>query len=131
MPAKIRPFLMFEGRAEEAMKFYVSLFPGSEVTKVVRYGAGEPGAQGSIKMAEFTVCGQTLMCIDSPMKHKFSFTPSFSLFVTCESEDEIRRVFAVLSEDGAILMPLSNYGFSKLFGWTNDRFGVSWQLNLA
>lgn len=131
MPATIRPFLMFQGRAEEAMNFYVSLFPGSEIANVVRYGAGEPGAQGAIKMAQFTIGGQTLMCIDSPMKHKFSFTPSFSLFVTCESEDEIRRVFAKLAEDGATLMPLANYGFSRLFGWANDRFGVSWQLNLA
>lgn len=132
MPQRVFPFLMFqEGNAEEAMTFYVSLFPGSEVTDIVRYGPGQPGKEGSVMKARFSLAGQTVMCIDSPMKHAFTFTPSFSFFVDCESEEEIARLAAALSEGGAALMPLGNYGFSRQFAWLNDRFGVSWQLNLA
>jgi predicted 3-demethylubiquinone-9 3-methyltransferase (glyoxalase superfamily) len=71
------------------------------------------------------------MCIDSPVKHPFSFTPSMSLFVDCESEAELEAVFVQHSTGGSVLMPLDNYGFSTRFGWVNDRFGESWQLNLA
>ena len=130
MANKITPFLMFEGSAEKAMRFYVALFRGSEIGQVVRYGPGEPGAEGSIKLANFTLVGQNVMCIDSPIKHAFTFTPSVSLFVECETEDELDRVFGQLSKGGAVLMPPDNYGFSRKFCWVNDRFGVSWQLNL-
>jgi predicted 3-demethylubiquinone-9 3-methyltransferase (glyoxalase superfamily) len=68
--------------------------------------------------------------MDSPVKHAFTFTPSMSLFVACNSESELRRLADALLEDGEVLMPLDNYGISKLFVWLNDRFGVSWQLNL-
>src|SRR5665647_307883 len=101
---------MFEGSAEEAMRFYVALFRDSEIGQVVRYGPGEPGAEGSIKRAEFTAAGQHVICIDSPIKHGFTFTPSFSLFVECESEDELDTVFAQLSDAGQVMMPPDNYG---------------------
>ncbi len=121
---------MFEGKAEEAMNFYVSLFPGSEIVDIVRYGPGQAGAEGSVLKAAFTVGGQSVLCIDSFVKHGFSFTPAISFFVVCDSEEEIRRLSDVLSEGGAELMPLGEYGFSRLFAWVNDRYGVSWQLNL-
>jgi predicted 3-demethylubiquinone-9 3-methyltransferase (glyoxalase superfamily) len=121
---------MFEGRAEEAMNFYVSLFPGSEITELVRYAAGQPGAEGSIKKAAFTVGGQAVLCTDSAVHHDFTFTPATSFFVSCESEAEIRRLSVALSEGGSQFMPLGEYGFSRLFAWVSDRFGVSWQLNL-
>lgn len=121
---------MFEGKAEEAMNFYVSLFPGSEIVEVLRYGPSEAGVEGTIMKAVFSVSGQRLMCSDSFVKHGFTFTPSLSLFVTCESEEEIRRFCAALSDGGAELMPLGDYGFSREFAWLNDRYGVSWQLNL-
>jgi len=70
------------------------------------------------------------MCIDSPVKHAFSFTPAFSFFIDCSSEEEQHRVFAGLSEQGTVLMPLGDYGFSRQFAWVSDRYGVSWQLNL-
>jgi predicted 3-demethylubiquinone-9 3-methyltransferase (glyoxalase superfamily) len=70
------------------------------------------------------------MFIDSPAKHAFTFTPSFSFFVETESEDELRRLAAALGEGGSVMMPLGDYGFSRLFTWVSDRFGVSWQLNL-
>jgi predicted 3-demethylubiquinone-9 3-methyltransferase (glyoxalase superfamily) len=74
---------------------------------------------------------QTILCIDSPAKHAFGFTPSFSLFVTCDDEAEIDRMSAALAEGGTFLMPLGSYGFSRKFAWLNDRYGVSWQINLA
>ena len=72
-----------------------------------------------------------MICIDSPMKHAFTFTASMSLFVDCESEAELDSAFARLSEGGAVFMPPGNYGFSPKFAWLSDRFGVSWQLNVS
>lgn len=125
------PFLMFEGKAEEAMNFYVSLFPQGRILDIVRYGAGGPGKEGSVMKASFTVGEQTVLCTDSFVHHNFSFTPSFSLFVECQSEEEIHRIVSALVNGGSELMPLGNYGFSRQFAWVNDRFGVSWRLNLA
>jgi predicted 3-demethylubiquinone-9 3-methyltransferase (glyoxalase superfamily) len=130
MANKITPFLMFEGAAEDAMRFYVSLFPASAIENVVRYGSGEPGPEGSIKRADFTLQGQSVICTDSPTKHAFTFTPSMSLFVECEDEAELDRVFSRLSQGGQVMMPPDDYGFSKKFCWVSDRYGVSWQLNL-
>lgn len=127
---KITTFLMFEGTAEEAMTFYLSLFDDAEVVSISRYGADGPGKEGSVQQATFSLAGQPFMCIDSPMEHAFTFTPAMSLFVQCASEAELDRLYAALAEHGAELMPLGNYGFSAKFGWVNDRFGVSWQLNL-
>ncbi|OIK07473.1 VOC family protein [Streptomyces monashensis] len=127
---KITTFLMFEGDAEEAMTFYVSLFDDAEVVHITRYGAGGPGKEGSVQHATFSLAGQQFMCVDSPAQHDFTFTPSMSLFVQCANEAEIDRLFAALAERGTELMPLGQYGFSPRFGWVNDRFGVSWQLNL-
>ncbi len=131
MARKVSTHLMFEGVAEEAMNFYVSLFRGSEIIAVERYGPGEHGAEGTVKVATFMICGREFMCIDSPIKHEFTFTPSISLFVECESDAEIEDVFSRLSAGGKVLMPLDNYGFSTKFGWVKDRFGPSWQLNLS
>jgi uncharacterized protein (TIGR02246 family) len=122
--------MMFEGCAEEAMRLYVPLFQGSEVKQVEKYGPGEQGKEGTVKRAEFTLAGHRLACIDSPIKHAFGFTPSMSLFVECGSEAEFDRALSALSVGGTMLMPPDNYGFSTKFVWLNDRFGVSWQLNL-
>ena len=130
MAKSARPFLMFEGNAEAAMNLYVSVFPDAAILEIARYGAGEQGAEGTVKLASFSVAGQTVLCIDSPVKHAFTFTPASSLFVECETEQEIDRIAAALGAGGAALMPLADYGFSRRFTWLNDRFGVSWQLNL-
>lgn len=127
---KITTFLMFEGQAEAAINFYLSLFPNSEIVSLNRYGANEAGAEGTVQHAIFALNGQEYMAIDSPVKHGFSFTPAVSLFVTCDTEAELDKLFAGLSEGGQVLMPLNNYGFSKKFGWTNDKYGVSWQVSL-
>lgn len=131
MARKVMTHLMFDGAAEEAMTLYVSLFGDSEVTHIERYGPGQQGKEGTVKLASFKLAGRELLCIDSPVKHGFGFTPAMSLFVECESQAELDAVFGRLAEGGKVLMPLGNYGFSTRFGWLADRFGVSWQLNLA
>lgn len=128
---KIRTFLMFEGKAEEAMNYYTSIFDQSEIVSIRRYGVNEHGDEGTVMQASFTIHGQTFMCIDSNVKHNFTFTPSISLFIDCDTEAEIDTVYAKLAEVGKPLMPLGAYGFSTKFGWVQDQFGVSWQLNLA
>ncbi|ARC28294.1 VOC family protein [Bacillus toyonensis] len=128
---KITTFLMFEGKAEEAMNFYTSLFDQSEIVSISRYDENGPGKEGTVIHATFTLNGQEFMCIDSYVNHNFTFTPAMSLYVTCETEEEIETVFHKLAQDGAILMPLGAYPFSKKFGWLNDKYGVSWQLTLA
>jgi len=132
---RITTFLMFSGdqhgKAEEAITFYVAQFQNSRIDSIKRYGPGENEPEGTVKLATFTLSGQQFMGMDSAAPHQFNFTPSMSLFVQCGTEEEIVRFFGVLSESGQVLMPLDNYGFSKRFGWVNDRFGVSWQLNLV
>lgn len=127
---KVTPFLMFEGNAEEAMNYYTSLIEGSKITSIVRYAANESGTEGSVMQATFTLKDQEFMCIDSNVKHQFTFTPSFSIFLTCDSEEEIDRLYSSLTDGGQVMMPLGDYFFSKKFGWVSDKFGVSWQLTL-
>ena len=128
---KVTPFLMFQdGKAEEAMNFYTSVLEDSEIKNIVRYGANESGDEGTVMLATFALKGQEFTCIDSNVKHQFSFTPSFSIYVTCDTEEEINNLYQKLIDGGQALMSIGDYGFSKRFGWLNDRFGVSWQLNL-
>jgi predicted 3-demethylubiquinone-9 3-methyltransferase (glyoxalase superfamily) len=128
---KITTFLMFEGQAEEAMDYYMSIFKDSDIVSISRYGAEMGEFEGKVIHATFKLNGQQFMCIDSSVKHKFTFTPSVSLYVTCETNEEIENLYKQLSKDGEELMALGSYPFSEKFGWVNDRFGVSWQLNLA
>jgi predicted 3-demethylubiquinone-9 3-methyltransferase (glyoxalase superfamily) len=130
MTVTVQPFLMFDGNAQEAMNLYVSAIPGSEVIHVERYDASTPESQGKVIRGVFSLAGQTVLCTDSPIKHDFTFTPASSLFVTCDSAQQLDDLAALLSTDGKVLMPLDNYGFSPRFTWIADRFGVSWQLSL-
>ena len=127
--------LMFSGdqhgKAEEAITFYTSLFDNSKILDIETYGSDDLEPEGTVKIARFCVNGVDFKATDSSYDHKFNFTPSISLFVECESEDELESSFARLVDGGMALMPLDNYGFSSRFGWVQDRYGVSWQLNLA
>jgi predicted 3-demethylubiquinone-9 3-methyltransferase (glyoxalase superfamily) len=127
---KVTMHLMFEGRAGEAIEQYVALLPGSKVESLERFGPGEEGKEGTVKLATVSLAGTRVLFYDSSYDHPFTFTPAMSLFVTCETEAEIDELAAALGEDGQVLMPLASYGFSKKFTWVEDRFGVSWQLNL-
>lgn len=127
----VSTFLMFQdGNAEEAMTLYTSVFPGARIVQVERYGPGEMGLEGSVKVARLDLRGHRLMFSDSPVEHGFAFTPSTSLFVDFGSVEELESAFATLSAGGAVFMPLDDYGFSRRFGWCSDRFGIAWQLNL-
>lgn len=119
------------GRAEEAINLYVSLFRNSKVIKMERWGAGGPEPEGTVKQGRFSLNGQEFMALDSAAKHDFTFTPAMSIFVECETEDEIDMLYRRFMESGEVKMPIGNYGFSKKFGWVADRYGVSWQLNLS
>ena len=131
----ISTFLMFvgdqAGKAEEAIKLYTSLFNDSEIISIERFSEGEGQPDGFIKVARFTINGVTFIASENTGNHQFTFTPSMSLFVECETLEEIETAYKTLSKNGQELMPLDDYGFSKKFGWVNDRFGVSWQLNFA
>lgn len=130
MASSFATHLMFMGDASAALDLYSRTFAQFRVGTMERYGPGEPGPRGTIKRADATLGSHALVVIDSPIKHAFTFTPAISLFVNCESAEELDRAFASLSEDGQVFMPIDNYGFSRRFGWCSDRFGVSWQLNL-
>ena len=129
--ATVSTFLMFQdGNAHEAMSLYASVFPGAGIERIERYGPGEPGPEGTVKVAHFDLNGHRLLFSDSYVKHAFTFTASISLFVDFASDAELDAAFAKLAEGGTVFMPLGNYGFSRRFGWCADRFGVTWQLNL-
>jgi predicted 3-demethylubiquinone-9 3-methyltransferase (glyoxalase superfamily) len=126
------PFLMFQGgKGRDALDFYVATIPHSRIESMQLFGAEGPGTEGTILRAHAIIAGQAVMAHDSFIRHGFDFTPSFSFFVECADGAEFDRLFAALSEGGGVLMPPDNYGWSPKFGWLSDRFGVSWQLNLA
>lgn len=124
------PFLTFQPgkghRAEEAMSVYTDLFEDGEILQLQRHPEDSPGA-GTVMLAEFIIAGQRIRCSDSYIEHAWDFTPAMSLWISCASEDEQRRLADVLSTDGRVHMPLDDYGFGA-FAWVDDRFGVSWQL---
>ncbi len=128
-------FFMFvgnqHGKAEEAINFYVSLFKDSRIINIERYVAGEIEPEGTVKHALFTLNGQQYMAMDSSLGHDFTFTPAISIFVICESEEEIDTLYKKLADGGSVLMELNKYPFSEKFGWVQDRYGISWQLNLV
>ena len=126
------PFLMFQGGVgREAVDFYVSLFEDGEILDLETYPAGGPAPEGTIMRGRFRVAGQEFFVSDSYIDHAFDFTPSLSVWVEAETPAPQEALVAALAEGGATLMPLDNYGFSTRFAWVNDRFGVSWQINLA
>lgn len=130
MKGQIITFLTFQKEdAEQAMNFYVEMFENSKIDKINRWGKEGPGKEGTIMNATFTLNGKPFMCSDSPAIHEWDFTPAISNYVDCSDESELERLFTKLSENGKIMMPLNNYGFSQKFGFVEDKFGISWQLN--
>ena len=139
---KTTTFLTFVGdqcgKAQEAINFYTSIFPNSEIGDIIKYREGEPGGTPElIKYGVFTLSGIEYRVSESNYNHAWSFTPGVSLFVDCDSEIEIQSLFEALSANGGqVMIPLDsygsdNYGFGKMFGWCQDKYGISWQLNLS
>lgn len=118
------PFLMFQGKCEEALTFYVQAIPGARIVSM------EKKPDGAVAMARLSIAGLEIMANDSPPVHDFDFTPSTSTFLTVDKAEDVDSLAAALGEGGRLLMPPADYGFSQRFGWAQDRFGVSWQINL-
>jgi predicted 3-demethylubiquinone-9 3-methyltransferase (glyoxalase superfamily) len=113
---KPTPNLWFDGNAEEAMNFYVSLFPNSKVINVVRYTAAGSGPAGSVLTVSFEINGQDFVGINGGPHYKF--TPAVSFSVLCETQKEIDTFWTALLEGGA----------PSQCGWLTDKFGLSWQI---
>ena len=126
---KTSTFLMFVGeqcgKAEEAINFYVSLFDDSSVLAIERWPDSD-----LVQFCEFTLAGQHYLASENTVNHQFTFTPAISIWVNCESEEEIDTLFNTLGDGGQPLMPLDNYGIGQKFGWVADRYGITWQLTL-
>jgi predicted 3-demethylubiquinone-9 3-methyltransferase (glyoxalase superfamily) len=113
---KIVPFLWFDGKAEEAMNFYTSIFKNSKIISVTRYGDAGPGPKGSVMSCVFQIEGQDFYALNGgPM---FKFSPAISLFVNCETQDEVDELWEKLSAGGK----------KNRCGWLDDKFGVTWQI---
>jgi len=124
-PQKIRPYLMFvgkqAGKAEEAMNHYVSIFPGSAIARIERYGKGDQDPEGTIKHAVFSLSGQEFIAMDSALPHAFGFTEALSFLVDCQNQEEIDGLWERLTE----------HGEEGQCGWLKDRYGLSWQISAA
>ena len=131
MTRELRTFLTFQdGVAAAALDLYREVFDDFELIAIERYGAGEIGPEGTVKVAQFRLAGGDFSCADSPVRHEWGFTPAVSLWIDCDDDDELQRLFDRLSDGGDVFMPLDDYGFGARFGWVGDTYGVTWQLNL-
>lgn len=122
MEQKITPLLMFtqdkSGKTKEALEYYTSIFPDSNIEMMVPYEKGDGDTEGFIKHSRFTLAGQNFMAMDSSHGHQFTFNEAFSLIVNCETQEEIDMYWEKLSA-----VPES-----EQCGWCKDQFGVSWQI---
>ena len=130
---KITPFLWFDTQADEAANFYTGLFNASNVKSVSHYTDEGLEIHGmpanSVLTVNFQLAGQPFTALNGGPH--FSFNPSISFFVICETEQEGDNLWSKLSEGGEILFPLKKYDWSEKYGWLNDRYGVSWQISLG
>lgn len=121
-PQKITPCLMFvgeqNGKAEEAMSFYTSLFDNSSIDRVERYAAGEGGTEGAVKHGVFSLEGQKFIAMDGGTDHPFTFTEAQSFVVDCKTQEEVDEYWEKLTEGGQ----------ESQCGWLKDKYGLSWQI---
>jgi predicted 3-demethylubiquinone-9 3-methyltransferase (glyoxalase superfamily) len=113
---KITPFLWFNDKAEEAVNFYVSIFKKSKIISVSRFGDAGPGPKGSVMSMTFQIEGQVFYALNGGPA--FTFTPAISLFVNCESQQEVDELWEKLSAGGK----------KDRCGWLKDKYGLSWQI---
>jgi predicted 3-demethylubiquinone-9 3-methyltransferase (glyoxalase superfamily) len=114
--SKVSTFLTFKENGEEAIQFYVSLFKNSKIISIVRSEGHGPMPKGVLMHASFQIDGQEFMAMDGGPQ--FSFEQGFSMFVNCETQEEIDRLWTRLAEGGE----------EQMCGWVKDRYGVSWQI---
>ena len=124
----MRPFITVEKRAQEALDFYQGTFPSFSLESLQHHA--EPH-QDLVMLATFSIKGQAVMISDSFVEHEWGITPGISFFIDAESEDVLNGLANALCVDGQVHMPAGNHGFSTMFAWVEDRFGVNWQLNLG
>ena len=113
----ITTYLWFNDNAEEAMNFYTSIFKNSKILDVARYGEAGPGPEGTVMAGTFQLEGQQFMALNGGPR--FKFTEAISLFVSCETQEEIDDLWKKLTADG---------GAPSQRGWLKDKFGLSWQI---
>src|ERR1700676_3803056 len=113
---KITPFLWFDGNAEDAASFYISIFKNSKMGKISRYGDAGPGPKGSAMSVTFQLEGQEFFALNGGPQ--FKFTPAISFFVNCETQQEVDDLWEKLSAGGR----------TDRCGWLSDKYGVSWQI---
>ncbi len=113
---KIIPFLWFDSQAEDAAKFYTSIFKNSKIGRISRYGETGPGPEGTVMSVTFQLEGQDFYALNGGPQ--FTFSPAISFFVNCETQEEIDELWEKLSEGGENQGP----------GWLKDKYGVSWQI---
>jgi len=113
---KITPFLWFDGKAEEAMNFYVSVFKNSKIISVTRYGEAGPGPKGTVMTASFQIDGQEFTALNGGPQ--FTFSQAISFVVHCETQQEVDELWEKLSEGGE----------KQNCGWLKDKYGLSWQI---
>ena len=127
------------GKATEAIEFYTSVFPNSEIKSITHYAEGESGGTPElIKYGVFTLNGADYMVAESNYNHAWSFSPAVSLFIEDNSEEVLQSIFDQLcSNGGQVMVPFDSYdgegdyGFGKKFGWCEDQYGISWQFLLS
>ena len=119
---KVTPVLMFtekqNGKAEQAIHFYTSVFKESKINSIYRYSRGENDVEGTLKHAEFKLSSYAFMAMDSSLKHNFSFNEAISFVVECQTQNEIDYLWNAFTEEGE----------EGQCGWLKDKFGVSWQI---
>ena len=113
---KITPFLWFDGKAEEAMNYYVSVFKNSKILSITRYGEEGPGPKGTVMTAAFELNGQEFTALNGGPQ--FTFSPAISFVVNCETQQEVDELWEKLSEGGE----------KQNCGWLKDKYGLSWQV---
>ena len=113
---KITPFLWFDGKAEEAMNFYTSIFKNSKIKSVTRYGEAGPGPKGTVMTGTFQLEGQDFMALNGGPH--FTFSPAISFFVNCQTQQEVDELWEKLSEGGE----------KGRCGWLKDKYGLSWHV---
>jgi predicted 3-demethylubiquinone-9 3-methyltransferase (glyoxalase superfamily) len=115
--SKISPCLWFDGKAEEAANFYVSLFPDSKITRIMRHGDAGPGPKGSVLLVEFMLAGETYQALNGGPQYQF--TEAISLSVDCKDQAEVDKYWDALIKDG---------GKPVACSWLKDKYGLSWQI---